>query len=73
MRVPVMTALRKGDVAEKILSEMEAGGHEMLVLGTPPPGRDGRITLGGMVRRLMERTGDRPVLIVRSQPAAVRP
>jgi len=73
MRVPVMTALRKGDVAEKILLEMEAGGHEMLVLGTPPPGRDGRITLGGMVRRLMERTGDRPVLIVRSQPAAVRP
>lgn len=73
MRVPVMTALRKGDVAEKILREMEAGGHEMLVLGTPPPGRDGRITLGGMVRRLMERTGDRPVLIVRSQPSAVRP
>ena len=73
MRVPVMTALRKGDVAEEILREMEAGGHEMLVLGTPPPGRDGRITLGGMVRRLMERTGDRPVLIVRSQPAIVRP
>jgi len=73
MRVPVMTALRKGDVAEEILREMEAGAHEMLVLGTPPPGREGRIVLGGMVRRLLERTGDRPVLIVRSQPAAIRP
>ena len=73
MRVPVMTALRNGDVAEEILRELESGGHEMLMLGTPPPGRDGRISLGAMVRRLMDRTGDRPVLIVRSQPAVVRP
>ncbi len=73
MRVPAATTIRTGDPVEAITREMEEGGHEMLVLGTPPPGRDGRIVAGGVVRRLLERAGDRPVLLVRSQPAAIRP
>jgi nucleotide-binding universal stress UspA family protein len=73
MQVAARTSIRKGEVVEEILREMEAGDHDMLVLGIPSPGADGRIALDGIVGRRMARTGDRPVLLVRSQPATPGP
>src|SRR5262249_40862690 len=73
--VPARTHLRRGAVGAEILSEMEEGGHDLLVLGAPRAGREGRRgpqgrgPLEGVVRRLLEEA-NRPVLIVRAHEVA---
>src|SRR5882724_1408176 len=74
--VPAQTRLRRGAVATEILAELQEGGHDLLVLGAPLSGRDGRrgrhgrVPLAGMVRRVLEEA-NRPVLIVRAHEVAV--
>ena len=68
--VPVATSIRHGAVREEILAQIAEGGHDLLVLGAPLPGRDGRIELGGFVGRLLPVIPQLPVLIVRSPEAA---
>ncbi len=68
--VPVATSIRQGAVREEILAQIAEGGHDLLVLGAPLPGRDGRIELGGFVGRLLPAIPQLPVLIVRSPEAA---
>ena len=68
--VPVATRVRHGGVREEILAQLAEGGHDLLVLGAPLPGRDGRIELGGFVGRLLPAVAHLPVLIVRSPEAA---
>jgi nucleotide-binding universal stress UspA family protein len=68
--VPVATRVRHGGARDEILAELAAGGHDLLVLGAPLPGRDGRIGLGGFVARLLPDVAHLPVLIVRSPEAA---
>jgi sulfate transport system ATP-binding protein len=70
MQVKTRTAIRKGKIAEEILGEMEAGQHDLVVLGIPASGDDGRIKLEGIVGELMARIGARSVLLVRSQPGS---
>ncbi|HET6371664.1 MAG TPA: ATP-binding cassette domain-containing protein, partial [Candidatus Polarisedimenticolia bacterium] len=72
MQVPATTAVKKGEVVEEVEREMGSGGHDMLVVGTPPPERGTWTGRGGIVPRLLDRIGDRPILIVRSQIAAPR-
>jgi sulfate transport system ATP-binding protein len=67
--VPVTTRIRHGAVREEILAQLAEGGHDLLVLGAPLPGRDGRIELGGFVGRLLPAVSHLPVLIVRSPEA----
>ncbi|HEY4573080.1 MAG TPA: ATP-binding cassette domain-containing protein [Thermoanaerobaculia bacterium] len=67
--VPVDTRIRKGGVREEILAQIAEGKHDLLVLGAPLPGRDGRIGLGGFVGKLLPETSRLPVLIVRSPEA----
>ena len=67
--VPVETRIRRGAAREEILAELAEGGHDLLVLGVPLPGRDGELKLGGIVGRLLVDAGERPVLIVRSPEA----
>ncbi len=67
--VPVATAIRHGAVRDEILAQIAEGGHDLLVLGAPLPGRDGRIELGGFVGRLLPALPNLPVLIVRSPEA----
>jgi sulfate transport system ATP-binding protein len=67
--VPVETRIRQGSPREEILAELSGGGHDLLVLGVPLPGRDGELKLGGIVGRLLAEAGDRPVLLVQSPEA----
>ncbi|HEY0513745.1 MAG TPA: ATP-binding cassette domain-containing protein [Thermoanaerobaculia bacterium] len=68
--VPVATRIRHGAVREEILAQLAEGEHDLLVLGSPLPGRDGRIDLGAFVGRLLPAVAHLPVLIVRSPEAA---
>ncbi|HEX9943107.1 MAG TPA: ATP-binding cassette domain-containing protein [Thermoanaerobaculia bacterium] len=67
--VPVATRIRHGAVREQIVAQLNEGGHDLLVLGAPLPGRDGRIDLGKFVGRLLPEVAHLPVLIVRSPEA----
>ncbi|HEY0553450.1 MAG TPA: ATP-binding cassette domain-containing protein [Thermoanaerobaculia bacterium] len=67
--VPVATRVRHGAVREEIAAQIAEGRHDLLVLGAPLPGRDGRIGLGGFVGKLLPEVAHLPVLIVRSPEA----
>jgi sulfate transport system ATP-binding protein len=64
--VGAKSAVRTGDILGQILAEIEAGSHELVVVGTPLTDRYGRFRLEGVVRDLVTRTGNRPVLLARS-------
>jgi len=59
------TRLGLGEPEEEILATL-ADGHELLVLGVPLPEGAGEVGLGGLVSRLITRTGSAPLLVVRS-------
>jgi sulfate transport system ATP-binding protein len=63
--VPARTAIRSGPVREEITNEVSSGGYDLLVMGAPLAGRDGRIPLNGIVGQILN-VINRPVLIVRS-------
>ena len=67
--IPVETRIRRGAVREQIRSQLAEGGHDLLVLGAPLPGKGRRIELGAVVGRLLPETAQLPVLIVRSPEA----
>ncbi len=67
--VAVATRVRHGAVREEIAAQIAEGKHDLLVLGAPLPGRDGRIGLGGFVGKLLPEVSHLPVLIVRSPEA----
>jgi nucleotide-binding universal stress UspA family protein len=66
--VTASTRMRYGNVRDEILAELTEGKHDLLVLGTPLPGRGGELSLGGLVERLLPLPllAELPVLIVRS-------
>ncbi|MEA2604722.1 MAG: sulfate/thiosulfate transport system ATP-binding protein [Acidobacteriota bacterium] len=66
MEISVATRIRYGGVREEILGQLRDGGHDLLVLGSPLPGRDGEIELKGVVGRLLPELPAVPLLIVRS-------
>jgi sulfate transport system ATP-binding protein len=68
--VNVSTRIRYGTVREQILEQLAEGQHDLLVLGAPLPGRDGTLSLGGLVGRVLPDLKTCPVLIVRSPEAA---
>jgi sulfate transport system ATP-binding protein len=70
MGIAVETRIRHGAIREQILAQLAEGSHDLLVLGSPLPGKDGRIELGGFVGRLLPEVTQLPVLIVRSPEAA---
>jgi sulfate transport system ATP-binding protein len=72
MQVPAVTLIRRGAVVEEILGEMGSRNHDLLVIGTPPPGLDGAVSVDGVVGSVIDRAGDRLVLVVRSQPPPAR-
>ncbi len=67
--VAATTRTRVGLPTEQILAERQEGRHDLLVLGAPLPRADGRISLSGVMARLL-REAAVPVLIVRSPEAA---
>ncbi len=70
--VTASTRIRYGNVRDEILAEIAEGKHDLLVLGTPLPGRDGELSLGGLVEKLLPLPllAEMPVLIVRSTEIA---
>ena len=70
MEVPVTTRIRYGGAREEILAQLAEGGHDLLVVGSPLPGKDGEIELNGVVGRLLPDLSNLPLLIVRSPEAA---
>ncbi|HEX5717668.1 MAG TPA: ATP-binding cassette domain-containing protein [Thermoanaerobaculia bacterium] len=66
--VKASTRMRYGNVRDEILAELAEGRHNLLVLGTPLPGRGGELSLGGLVEKLLPLPllAELPVLIVRS-------
>ncbi len=67
--IPVATRIRYGGAREEILAQLREGGHDLLVVGSPLPGKDGEIELKGVVGRLLPEITDLPMLIVRSPEA----
>ncbi|HVG10824.1 MAG TPA: ATP-binding cassette domain-containing protein [Thermoanaerobaculia bacterium] len=66
--VTASTRMRYGNVRDEILAELTEGKHDLLVLGTPLPGRGGELSLGGLIEKLLPLPllAELPVLIVRS-------
>jgi sulfate transport system ATP-binding protein len=66
--VTASTRVRHGNVRDEILAELAEGKHDLLVLGTPLPGRGGELSLGGLVEKLLPLPllAELPVLLVRS-------
>ncbi|MEA2562791.1 MAG: sulfate/thiosulfate transport system ATP-binding protein [Acidobacteriota bacterium] len=66
--VTASTRMRYGNVRDEILAELAEGKHDLLVLGTPLPGRGGELSLGGLIEKLLPLPllAELPVLIVRS-------
>ena len=69
--VTASTRIRYGNVRDEILAELAEGKHDLLVLGTPLPGRGGELSLGGLIEKLLPLPllSELPVLIVRSAKA----
>jgi len=64
--VPTENVLRVGDPHDEIVAEIKDGDYELVVLGAPLPGRDGRISLLGVVESVMRNADNCSLLIVRS-------
>ena len=61
------TAVGRGRIVEAVREELASGVHDLLVVGAPLPGKDGRFQLDGAVGGLLHAAGDLPVLVVRPQ------
>ena len=64
--VPATKVVRVGRARDEILSEIQAGGHDLLVLGAPLPDVDGKVVLSGLVGNLVRTINNCPILIVRT-------
>jgi sulfate transport system ATP-binding protein len=70
--VPVAALLRRGQPRREILTELAAGGHDLLVVGAPLPDPGEAPQLTGLVAKLLAGGLPCPLLVVRSyRPGAV--
>jgi nucleotide-binding universal stress UspA family protein len=68
--VPVSTVVRRGPVAKAILDRVEAGGHDLVVMGSRGLGRLRALFVGSVSRAVVARSPV-PVLIARAAPKPV--
>ena len=66
--VPSEQAIGRGDWIDGVRARLEAG-HDLLALGAPLEGEDGRIRWGRHASRLLDDLGSRPLLVIRSRVA----
>jgi sulfate transport system ATP-binding protein len=64
--VPGAACVRTGEPEEEIQAQVAEGKHDLLVLGSPLPRYGDRLELRGLLRHLLERGLEYPVLVVRS-------
>ena len=65
MGVVAKSRVRYGLIPQQILTEMQEGKHDFMILGAPLLDRRGRVSLAGVIESLLETVKDHPVLIVR--------
>jgi sulfate transport system ATP-binding protein len=69
--VPAQMAIRSGNVRDEITNQMKVGEHDLLIVGAPFTQRQGEVSLDGIVGQIIGDTTAHPVLIIRSNYAAV--
>lgn len=71
--VPVSTVVRRGPVVREILERIEAGQHDLVVVGSRGLGPAGSLILGSVSRAVLARSPV-PVLVARAdaKPAAAK-
>ncbi len=68
--VPAHSMIQAGLIADVIASELNDGDYDLLVLGVPLPGRDGRVAITGVVQQMLSSVTKQAILIVRSHYVA---
>ncbi len=66
--VTAKSAVRYGSVQKEILSELQEGSHDLLVVGAPLQAWRSRVNLTGVIGSVLESVGEKSVLIVRPHP-----
>lgn len=64
--IPTQSEIRLGNPQTEIVEEMQKGEYDLVILGSPLPNRDGRITLTKVIENVMKNANNCSVLIVRS-------
>jgi nucleotide-binding universal stress UspA family protein len=64
--VQAAASVRTGEPEEEIRAQINEGKHDLLVLGSPLPRYGDRMELRGLLRHLLERGLEYPVLVVRA-------
>ena len=67
LSIPVTTAIGAGPVADAILEQIAAGGHDMLMVGAPLAGGSRRALLAGVIGQVLGSVTEQPILIIRSR------
>jgi sulfate transport system ATP-binding protein len=70
--VPAQTAVRTGPISQTIVQELTTNGYDLLVMGTPLPDREGRISLKGVVEQVLGETAICAILLVRGHEQVYR-
>jgi nucleotide-binding universal stress UspA family protein len=60
------SAVRTGEPEEEIRAQVAEGKHDLIVLGSPLPRYGDRLELRGLLRRVVEKGLEHPMLVVRS-------
>jgi nucleotide-binding universal stress UspA family protein len=69
--VPVSTVVRRGSIVNEILKRIEAGEHDLVVVGSRGLGPAGSLLLGSVSRGVLAKSPV-PVLVARARPAKHR-
>jgi nucleotide-binding universal stress UspA family protein len=67
--VPVSTVVRRGSVVHEIVKRIEAGEHDLVVVGSRGLGPAGSLLLGSVSRGVLSKSPV-PVLVARARPRA---
>jgi sulfate transport system ATP-binding protein len=68
--VSAQVIIPTGNVHEEITNQMQAGGHDLLILGATLTSRTGKVSLEGVVGQIVKDMTTHPVLIIHSRYAA---
>jgi nucleotide-binding universal stress UspA family protein len=69
--VPVSTVVRRGSIVKEILKRIDAGEHDLVVVGSRGLGPAGSLLLGSVSRGVLAKSPV-PVLVARARPAKHR-
>jgi sulfate transport system ATP-binding protein len=68
--VPAQVVIQTGNAHDEIINQVQAGGHDLLVLGAPLTNRRGEVSLEGVVGQIVQDMTSHPTLIIHSRYVA---